>query len=340
MTDRDPFDRAAFPVLIGDIGGTNARFAVIEDVGAAVGELPIVQTANYPTIEEAIEDAVLARTALRPRSAMLALAGPIAGDRVPLTNCDWVVEPRKIIGRFAMEEMILLNDFEALSLSLPDLGAGDIDPIGGGTARADGARIVVGPGTGLGAGALVHARGSWIPVPGEGGHIDLGPVSARDFAIWPHLEQLPGRVSGETLLSGAGLVRLYRGLCAADGAAPIFSAPSEIAGAGLSGTNPQAVEALTLFSTYLGRLAGDLALIFMAYGGVYLAGGISTRIAPALKSGAFRAAFLDKAPHGELLEGMATAIITKTNAALAGVAAFAHAPSRFAVDLTGRRWRG
>jgi glucokinase len=177
-------------------------------------------------------------------------------------------------------------------------------------------------------------------VPGEGGHIDLGPVSARDFAIWPHLDQPQGRVSGETLLSGAGLVRLYRGLCAADGVGPAFTAPSEIAGAGLSGANPQAAEALTLFATYLGRLAGDLALIFMAYGGVYLAGGISTRIAPALKSGAFRAAFLDKAPHGELLEGMATAIITKTNPALAGITAFARAPSRFAVDLTGRRWRG
>ncbi len=334
------FDRAAFPVLIGDIGGTNARFAVIEDAGAALGELPIVQTASYRTIEDAIADVVVARLEAKPRSAMLALAGPIAGDRVPLTNCHWVVEPKKIIERFGMEEMILLNDFEALSLSLPDLGTGDIDPIGGGTARPDGARVVVGPGTGLGAGALIHARGIWVPVPGEGGHIDLSPVSDRDFAIWPHLERAHGpRISGETLLSGAGLVRLYLGVCAADAATPTFSRPSDIVAAGLSNENAQAAETLSLFATYLGRLAGDLALVFMAHGGVYLAGGISGRIAPALKSGAFREAFLAKAPHRALLEGMRTAIIVKSNAAHAGIAAFARAPTRFAVDLAGRHWR-
>ena len=333
------FDRAAFPVLIGDIGGTNARFAVIEDPGAAIGELPIVQTASYRTIEDAIADVVIARVEAKPRSAMLALAGPIAGDRVPLTNCHWVVEPKKIIERFALAEMILLNDFEALSLALPDLAPGDIDPIGGGAARPDGTRIVVGPGTGLGAGALIHARGTWIPVPGEGGHVDLGPVTDRDFALWPHLERAHGRISGETLLCGAGLVRLYRGICATDGATPVFSRPSEIAAAGLANENAQAAETLSLFATYLGRFAGDLALVFMAHGGVYLAGGISARIAPALKSGAFREAFLDKAPHRALLEGMTTAIIVKSNAAHAGIAAFARTPTRFAVDLAGRWWK-
>jgi glucokinase len=334
-----PFERAAFPVLIGDIGGTNARFAVIEHAGAPIGELPIVQTASYRTIEDAIADVVIARVEARPRSAMLALAGPIAGDRVPLTNCHWVVEPKKIIERFAMEEMILLNDFEALSLALPDLSPEDIDPIGGGAAHPDGTRIVVGPGTGLGAGALIHARGIWIPVPGEGGHVDLGPVTERDFAIWPHLERAHGRISGETLLCGAGLVRLYHGVCAADAAAPLFSRPSEIAAAGLANESAQAAETLSLFASYLGRFAGDLALVFMAHGGVYLAGGISSRIAPALKSGAFREAFLAKAPHRALLEGMRTAIIVKSNAAHAGIAAFARAPARFAVDLAGRRWK-
>ena len=104
---------------------------------------------------------------------MLALAGPIAGDRVPLTNCPWVVEPKKTVARFGLAEMVLLNDFEAQSLALPGLGQDDIEPIGGGAMAADGARVVLGPGTGLGAGALVQARDMWVPVPGEGGHIDL-----------------------------------------------------------------------------------------------------------------------------------------------------------------------
>jgi glucokinase len=339
MTNGPSLDRIAFPVVIGDIGGTYARFALIADANAQMEKLPIVETANHPTIEEGIENAVLTRTKLEPRSMILDLAGPISGERVPLTNCDWVVEPRKMIGRFGLKDVILLNDFEALSLSLPDLRPEDLDLLSGGEARPDGTRVVVGPGTGLGAGALVHAHEWWIPVPGEGGHIDLGPVTARDFAIWPHIERARGRISGETILSGSGLVRLYQAVCAADEVTPTFKAPADVAAAGLAGSDPQAAETLTLFATYLGRFAGDLALTFMAHGGVYLAGGIPVRIAPALKSGAFVAAFLDKAPHRALLEKMPTAIITRNDAALSGIAAFARNPGRFAVDLAGRYWR-
>ena len=258
---------------------------------------------------------------------MLALAGPIAGDRVQLTNCDWVVEPKRLIERFGLAEVILLNDFEALSLSLAGLGPRDLDPIGDGTPEPDRARLVVGPGTGLGAGALIHARGIWMPVPGEGGHIDLGPVSQRDMALWPHIER-PSRsgVSAETLLCGPGLVRLYRAVAACEGAPARLATPADVANAGLAKRDPIAAEALDLFVTYLGRFAGNLALVFVAMGGVYLAGGISTKIAPALKSGTFREAFVDKHPHRPLLDRMATAIITKPDAALAGIAAFARQP--------------
>ena len=339
ISDADALDHIPFPVLIGDIGGTNARFALLEGADTAIERMPDVRTGDYSTIEDAIADVVLQRASLRPRSAMLALAGPIAGDRIALTNSDWIVEPRNTIGQAGLEGMILLNDFEALALSLPGLTDADIDPIGTGTMRANGAKVVLGPGTGLGAGALVRGRESWIPVPGEGGHVDLGPVSDRDFAIWPHLEKSHARISGETLLCGAGLVRLYRGICATDGVAPRFVSPADITEAGLSDTDRQAVEALTLFATYLGRLAGDMALIFMARGGVYLAGGISARIAPVLKAGAFRAAFLDKAPHDRLLESIPTSLIVSADPALAGIAAFARAPGRFVVDLAGRRWR-
>src|SRR5581483_4677891 len=151
-------------------------------------------TANHANIDDAI-DLVLRKANRRPRSALLALAGPIAGEAVPLTNSDWKVVPKALIARFDLAEVILLNDFEALSLSLADLVPGDLDQIGGGSATPERARIVLGPGTGLGAGALIHARGTWIPIPGEGGHIDLGPVTSRDMAIWPHIEWGGGRVS-------------------------------------------------------------------------------------------------------------------------------------------------
>jgi glucokinase len=335
-----PLDHVPFPVLIGDIGGTNARFALVENADAPINRLPTVQTADFETIDDAIDAAVIRGANARPKSAIVALAGPIVGERVPLTNCDWVVEPRKSVARFGLSEMILLNDFEAQSLALPGFAAGDIDPIGGGEVRPGAARVVVGPGTGLGAGALVHARDTWIPVPGEGGHIDLGPASDRDMAIWPHIDRTLGRVSAETILCGPGMLRLYRAICTTDGVAPRQTTQEAVTAAGLAGSDPQAAETLRLFAAYLGRVAGDLALIFMAYGGVYLAGGISSQIAAVLKSGAFREAFEAKSPHEEIMQRMATAIIIKKDAPLAGIADFARAPARFGVELAGRRWRG
>ena len=328
-----------FPVLIGDIGGTNARFALIADPEAPWERLPDVLTVDHPTIEEAIEEAILARTALRPKTAILALAGPISGEAVGLTNCDWIFEPRKLIPRFGLSTMILLNDFEALSLCLPGLGPRDVDPIGGGRALPERPRVVVGPGTGLGAGALVHARGAWIPVPGEGGHIDLGPVTDRDFELWPHLEKSFGRFSAETLLCGPGLMRVYRGVASLQKREARFATPAEVTTAGLAGDDPTSVEALDFFVTHLGRLAGNLAVVFVATGGVYLAGGISTKIAPALKSGAFRAAFVAKDPHRHIMEEMMTAIIVKPDPALSGIADFARTPDRFGVELDGKLWR-
>jgi glucokinase len=328
-----------FPVLIGDVGGTNARFALVGGRQEAPARMPDVQTADFPTIDDAIAATLMPNASVGPKSAVLALAGPITGDAVPLTNCDWVVEPKRLIERFGLDEVILLNDFEAQSLSLPGLTARDLDQIGGGTAKPEATRLVVGPGTGLGAGALVRAGGMWIPVPGEGGHIDFGPVTPRDMAIWPHLERVLGRISAEALLCGPGLLRLYRGIAGTDGKPAQFNTPAGVTAAGLARSDPVAAEAIDLFSTYLGRFAGDLALVFMPRGGVYLAGGIPTRIAPALKSGGFREAFVAKAPHREITEEIATAIIVKTDAALAGIAALAQNPSRFVVELQGRRWR-
>jgi len=338
MGDRHSLDSFAFPILIGDIGGTYARFALVQDAETVV-TFPIVETSGYGTVEAAIEDTVLTGQAGPPQSAILAVAGPIADDRVKLTNCSWVVDPVAIMTRFGPAEVILLNDFEALSLSLPDLGANDSEAIGDGRAETRATRVVLGPGTGLGAGALVPVGDAWLPIAGEGGHIDLAPVSSRDHAIWPYLQRKHGRVSGETLLCGAGLVRLYDGICASDGSTPTLTSPADIVAMGLSGDDAQAVETLSLFATHLGRFAGNIALMFMARGGIYLAGGVSTRIAPVLREGGFRDAFLDKAPHRALMERMATAIITREGAALAGLGAFARRPARFRVDVSRRRWR-
>ena len=330
-----------FPVLIGDLGGTNARFAIVPDADSPIEELPIVHTASFPTMDEAIAQAVFAKTAHPPRSAVIAIAGAIRTERIAFTNAKWVVEPRKLIERFGFRDFIVLNDFEALSLALPEFTDADLDPLGGGERAEFGTRVVVGPGTGLGVGALLHARGTWIPVPSEGGHIDFGPATARDLAIWPHLKPVHGdRISAETVMSGQGLLNVYGAVVAADGKPRAFETPAAITEAALAGSDPSAVEAVELFATYLGRLAGDLALMFLARGGVCLAGGISPHIAPVLKAGGFRAAFEAKEPHRALLQGIPTSIITHATPAFVGLAAFARHQERFGVNLDGRHWQG
>ena len=326
------------PALIADIGGTNARFAIFDRSGSADFAITVA-TADFPTLEDAILAAVLPQAPDAPRSAVLALAAPIRGEAVPLTNCPWIVAPNRLIAELGFDEVILLNDFEALSLSLPGLAAADLDQIGPGDRELHGNRLVVGPGTGLGAAALLNIGNRWVPLPGEGGHVDFGPRTERDGAIWPHIERLGGRVSAETLLSGQGLVRIHRAIAAGQGQAADPLSPAEITARAAAGSDIAAVETLDLFAAYLGRFAGDLALVFLPTGGVYLGGGITGRIAPFLKRPGFREAFIDKAPHRAILEEMATAIITHPNPALAGIADFVRAPERFNVRLEGKRWR-
>lgn len=328
-----------FPILIGDIGGTNARFSILADASAEAVNFPNVRTADFGTIDEAILKGVFAKTDMRPRAAILAVAGPINGNEIPLTNCDWIVRPHTMLESLGIEDVIVINDFEAQALAISALGENDRERIGAASGELVASRVVLGPGTGLGVGGLVHAQGSWIPVPGEGGHVDLGPRSKRDLEIFPYIETIEGRVAAEQILCGRGIVNLYRAICKADGIDSKYHDPADITSHALAGTDKTAVETISLFSTYLGRLAGDLAMIFMAKGGVYLSGGISQKILPALRRSEFRAAFEDKAPHSHWLRAIPTYVVTHPLAALAGLSFYARQPASFGVSTEGRRWR-
>ena len=334
-TGRDAFE---YPVLVGDIGGTNARFALVESPSGNARSFPSVQTADFPNIDDAIRTAVL-DTGARPATLILAIAGPVAGDEIPLTNCPWVVRPRTIILDLGFREVLVLNDFEAQALAVVALGKEHMHQIGGDDPIEGAARVVLGPGTGLGVAGLVQHGGIWIPVPGEGGHMDLGPRSPRDFEIFPHIERIEGRISGEQMLCGRGLVNCYRAVAAANGVAPVFDRPSQVTAAGLERSDKEAAEALDLFVTCLGRTAGDLALVFMAKGGVYLTGGIAQKIVPALASGNFRSAFDDKAPHSRWMAKVPVFVMTHPLAAVEGLAEFSRHPARFGIETATRQWR-
>jgi glucokinase len=328
-----------FPILMGDIGGTNARFSILVDAYAEPKPFPNLHAADFKTIDDAIQQGVLDKTTVRPRSAVLAIAGPIRGDEIPLTNSHWVVRPKTMISELGLEDVLIINDFEAQALAIAHLTGDGRETIGPELETLVASRAVLGPGTGLGVAGLVHARHSWFPIPGEGGHIDIGPRTARDLQLWPHLEAIEGRISAEQILCGRGLQYLYHALCKVEGIEPTLREPADITTHGLAGTDKLAEETVSLFVTYLGRLAGDVALLFMARGGVYLSGGISQKIIPALKKPEFRAAFEDKAPHTAMMRSIPTYVVTHPLAALEGLSSYARMPQNFGVATEGRRWR-
>jgi glucokinase len=333
-----PSDSFAFPVLIADVGGTNARFAVIERLDAPVRDLGRTPTSAHPDPLAAIRDFALPRAGERPRTAILALAAAIEGDAIPFTNCPWEVEPKRLVAELGFDEVIALNDFEALSLALPALRDDDLAPLGGGTARAGATMAVLGPGTGLGVATLARARGLWLPMPGEGGHVTLAPRGRREETIWHELERRHGRVGAEVVISGPGLAHLVAAIEAVDGREPRGFDAARITAAADAG-DPVAEEAMAIFVSGLGRLAGDLALTVLPHGGVFIGGGIAPRILPHLADGRFRAAFEDKAPFRELIAGLSTRVITHPLPAFVGLAALARDPGAYAIDLEPRRWR-
>ena len=331
-----------FPVLIGDIGGTNARFQILPDADEKVVDYPHVKTENFDTIDDAIVEAVLEAKGIFPKSVILAAAGPITAKGLNLTNCHWNIIPNRLLDRIGASELVLFNDFDAQALALPHFSADQLVTVGDGNFdehQESMTKAVLGPGTGLGVAALLRANDQWVPMGGEGGHVDLGPRNKREEQIWGNLDRFDGRVSAESILCGAGIRNAYQAICQIDGLQTSLTLPEDISAAAMTNADPSAKEALELFCTMLGRVAGDLALTTMAKGGIYVAGGIVAKILPFLQQSGFRQAFEDKAPHSKLLTSISTHVVTTSVPALTGLAAFAKNSDLYSVSLANRKWR-
>lgn len=344
LADRRPFDRRKsdiampFPILIGDLGGTHARFAVVSDAHADEQGFGQVRTREHENVESAIQAAVLDQTSLIPRTAILAVAGPTIGETFKLTNADWVIDPARIIEQLGLDCVIVINDFEAQALALPDLTADDVQVIGGLLPPRRGTKLVLGPGTGLGASMLVNSMGMWITVPGEGGHVAIVPENEHDDRLFAHLcEGGQRRLGGEQLVSGEGLERLYRGLASVTGQEARFAKAIEITEAAMDG-DPLAKQSVERFVVYLARIARELALAVMPSGGVFIAGGIPPKILPFIEASDFREIFEAAYPHEERMKEFASVVVTHPRPALAGLASFARTPGRFMVDIGERMW--
>ena len=215
----------------------------------------------------------------------------------------------------------MLNDFEALALSLPCLAGAELHQIGGVAPENHATKVVLGPGTGLGIAGLVWSGERWIAVPGEGGHTSLGAHDERELALLGGLRKGRSHLSTERALSGPGLADLYQVIAASHGESPAELQPNDVLVRALSGEDGIAVEALDVFITWLGRFAGDVALLFGARGGVYLGGGIAPKILPALSSGPFRASFEQKGRMTAYLAPIPVYVIRADFATLKGAAA-------------------
>ena len=326
-----------FPVLVCDTGGTNVRFALANEPGARLSEIIHLRTGDYPGLPEAIEEAV-PRFGATPRSAITCGAGPVVGRTLKLTNAPWIMDGPETARRAGLSQGLLLNDFEAQALSLPaipEAWARRIGPLGFG---AEGPQVILGPGTGLGVAALVEADGRFTPVSSEACHIDFGPVSPEEFALWPHLERAHGRVTSESVLNGAGLARIHRARMMVSGRPDPHLEPPAVTAAALNDRNGEAATSLRLYWRIVARFAGDMAVTFVATGGLTLAGGVLPRVVDFLDEAAFRQVFEAKAPVDALARRIPTRLVTREDAVLVGMAAIAATPGRYAIDYGSRAW--
>ena len=307
--------------LVGDIGGTNARFGLTAPGGALLhsSTLPV---ADFATIDEAIGAYLGSRGKLpMPRIGALAIAAAIIGDRIRMTNHPWSFSVSALRDRLGFERLVAINDFTAVALAVPLLGDADRLPVGGGAPLAGRPLAVLGPGSGLGASGLIPAGSGWVPLTAEGGHATMAPATDRESAVLDAMRQRFDHVSAERCLSGPGLVNLYNSLAALDGVPAAPYTPAQITDPETGDQDPLCREATAMFCAMLGTVAGNLALTLGAQGGVYIAGGIVPRLGSGFAGSGFRERFEAKGRLRAYVAAIPTYVVTHRLPAFLGCAA-------------------
>ena len=314
-----PSDHA---VLVGDVGGTHARFAVVETAGDPPWRIHSRQDLDqpFPTFNDALRSYFeKASGTPRPASAAIAVAGPVTGGSARFTNRGWTLSESDLES-FGFRNAVLINDFAALAFAVEILGRNDLRTIGPEREGEPQATVsIVGAGTGFGVSCLARYADRVVPMATEGGHIGFAPSDPAELAVLEALWQQSGRVSVERLLSGPGLETLYRTLEQIAGREPAPLTAAEIGGRAAQ-RDAGCEVALTMFCAIYGAVAGDIALAHGARGGVYLAGGIAQKIEPFLMKGLFRSRFESKGRLTPFVTAIPTRLIVNPDAALLGAA--------------------
>jgi glucokinase len=311
----------SLPWLVADIGGTNARFARVPEADAAPQAVQVLRCNDYPDPAGAIEAYLASTDGARPRAAVLAVAAPVLGDLVKMTNNHWRFSIEDLRHRLGLEKLRVLNDFTALALALPHLGPDGLRQVSAGQPGVRAPLALLGPGTGLGvSGLLPVGDHSWLPLTGEGGHVTLAAGNEREAAVIGEIRRDFPHVSAERVLSGSGLVNLYRGIARLDGYQAEALDPAEITRRALDGQCPLCLETLTLFCALLGTVGGDLVLTLGAHGGVYIGGGIVPRLGEFFERSPFHHNFTAKGRFANYLSRIPCHVVTASTPALLGTA--------------------
>jgi glucokinase len=311
---------------LADIGGTNARFAWQMETGGPIEELHIYPCAAFASLQLAIEAYLVKLGRGRPGQAAIGIANPVSGDQVSMTNHDWSFSIEQMRQALGLQKLVVMNDFTALALALPDLAADEKTLICGGAPQPGSALALIGPGTGLGVSGLIPCGMGkdfkYQALDSEGGHGTLCASTPREWAVLQYLQERFGHASAERAVSGQGLVWVYEALCNLDGAPmPTALSAAQISVTAMDHSDARADETLELFFAFLGAMAGNLALTLGARGGLYLGGGILPRLADRLAASAFQSRFVGKGRFSNYLQAIPVYLIqTQEPPALRGLA--------------------
>jgi glucokinase len=307
--------------LLGDIGGTNARFALVQGDGSPITQEVTLPTGQFPDLAAAAQAYLQTVGASGVHQACIAIANPIDGDVLKMTNNHWQFSIEATRQALQLDSLLMLNDWEAMAMAAPALAGDDLLQIGSGEAVADAPKGLIGPGTGLGVSSLVRSRrGEWVPIAGEGGHVSLSPTCAREADILRVLWRTYPHVSAERAISGMGLENLYRAICELNGtkAEPLVAA--QVTERALAARDVACEEALAYMCRLLGNAAANLAVTLGARGGIYIGGGVIGRLGDYFAQSGFRAAFEAKGRFTDYMKRIPTYVIRAEQPALIGCA--------------------
>lgn len=309
------------PCLVGDVGGTNARFALTQGEHLPLLHLRTLPTSGYADLAQAMAAYLQQVGQPAVRRACVAIANPITGDLLKMTNTPWSFSIAQTRQQLGLDELRMLNDWEAMALAAPTFTAADLEQIGPGSPVPGAPCGLLGPGTGLGVSSLTRSTsGEWVPIAGEGGHVTAAPTCAREADILGVLWREFPHVSAERVISGMGLENLYRAIAQLNGQSPQRLSAAQITQKALHRQDPACEEALARMCRLLGNVAGNLAVTLGARGGIYIGGGVIGHLGTYFAASGFRAAFEAKGRFENYLRQIPTYVIRAEQPALRGAA--------------------